>query len=77
MPYVERRGRSIRVKWWGGEYKLGHDGNATRTKKYESASGPEPGIPFEDEDEAYNYGLDREHDVRHGSTSGARTPRPS
>lgn len=66
MPYVERRGNSIRVKWWGGEYKLDADGNTTRTKKYESASGPEPGIPFEDEDEAYNYGLDREHDVRHG-----------
>jgi hypothetical protein len=60
------RGNSIRVKWWGGEYHLDADGKATRRKKYESASGPEPGVPFEDETEAYNYGLDREHEVRHG-----------
>lgn len=66
MPYVERRGNSIRVKWWGGEYKRGPDGKPTKTKIYESASGPEPGVPFQDEEEAYNYGLDREHDVRHG-----------
>jgi hypothetical protein len=64
MPYVEARGKSIRVKWWGGEYKLDADGNPTKTKKYESASGPEPGVPFEDEDEAHKYGLDRESDVR-------------
>lgn len=67
MPYVEARGNSIRVKWWGGEYHLGADGKATRRKKYESASGPESGVPFEDEDEAYNFGLDREHEVRHGT----------
>lgn len=67
MPYVEVRGGSIRVKWWGGEYHLDADGKATRRKKYESASGPEPGVPFEDEDEAYNFGLDREHEVRHGT----------
>ena len=66
MPYVEVRGGSIRVKWWGGSYVLDADGKATKRKKYESASGPAPGVPFEDEDEAYNYGLDREHDVRHG-----------
>ncbi|MFH9072749.1 hypothetical protein [Streptomyces alboflavus] len=66
MPYVEVRGNSIRVKWWAGEYKLDGDGRPTKTKKYESASGPEPGIPFEDEDKAYNFGLDREYDVRHG-----------
>jgi hypothetical protein len=66
MPWVEVRGGSVRVKWWGGEYKLGADGRPTKTKKYESASGPEPGVPFEDEDEAYNYGLDRERDVYHG-----------
>ncbi len=64
MPYVEARGNSIRVKWWGGEYKLDDDGKPTKAKRYESASGPEPGIPFKDEDEAYNYGLDRESDVR-------------
>jgi hypothetical protein len=66
MPYIERRGGSIRVKWWGGEYILDAEGNKTNKKKYESASGPEPGIPFEDEEEAYNFGLDREHDRRHG-----------
>jgi hypothetical protein len=64
VPYVEVRGNSIRVKWWGGEYKFDANGQPTKTKKYESASGPEPGIPFRDEEEAYNYGLDRESDVR-------------
>lgn len=67
MPYVEARGGSIRVKWWGGDYHLDADGRTTKRKRYESASGPEPGIPFEDEEEAYNFGLDREHDVRHGT----------
>lgn len=66
LPYVEVRGGSIRVKWWGGEYKLGPDGKPTKTKKYESASGPSPGTKFEDEDEAYTYGLDREYEQRHG-----------
>jgi len=67
MPYVEVRGGNIRVKWWAGEYRLDADGKPTRKKKYESASGPQPGVPFEDENEAYNYGLDREHEVRHGT----------
>ena len=66
MPYVEVRGSSIRVKWWGGDYVTGADSKPTKRKKYESASGPQPGVPFESEDEAYNYGLDREYDVRHG-----------
>ena len=66
MPYVEARGNSIRVKWWSGEYKLDPEGRPTKTKKYDSASGPEPGVPFQDEQEAYNYGLDREYEVRHG-----------
>jgi hypothetical protein len=66
MPWVEVRGGNIRVKWWAGEYRLDAEGKPTRTKRYESASGPEPGVPFEDEDEAYNYGLDRERDVYHG-----------
>ncbi|MFC8065415.1 integrase [Streptomyces sp. NPDC057293] len=66
MPYVEVRGGNIRVKWWGGDYRRDSDGNFTKKKIYESASGPEPGVPFEDEDEAYNYGLDRERDVYHG-----------
>jgi hypothetical protein len=77
MPYVEKRGNSIRVKWWGGEYVLDADDRPTKRKKYESASGPAPGVPFEDEDEAYDFGLDREHEVRHGKhipRAGARTP---
>ena len=64
MPYVETRGNSIRVKWWSGEYHLDADGKPTKKKRYDSASGPEDGVPFADEDEAYNYGLDRESDVR-------------
>lgn len=64
MPSVESRGNSIRVKWWGGEYHLDESGKPTKRKKYESASGPEPGVPFADDDEAYKYGLDRESDVR-------------
>ncbi|MFJ9037405.1 hypothetical protein ACIRF8_12560 [Streptomyces sp. NPDC102406] len=64
MPYVEVRGKSIRVKWWSGEYVLDSDGNPTKKKRYESASGPEPGVPFQDEQAAYEYGLDRESDVR-------------
>lgn len=77
MPYVEQRGRSIRVKWWGGEYKLGPDGKPTKTKKYESASGPAPGVKFKDETEAYTYGLDREYEHRHGKgvrRASAATP---
>lgn len=64
MPYVEARGNSIRVKWWSGEYKLDAEGKPTKKKLYESASGPESGVPFQDEDEAYHFGLDRESDVR-------------
>ncbi|MFD4968872.1 integrase [Streptomyces sp. NPDC058424] len=64
MPSVEVRGNSIRVKWWGGRYKIGPDGNPTKKKIYESDSGPEPGVPFESEREAYEFGLDRESDVR-------------
>jgi hypothetical protein len=64
VPSVETRGNSIRVKWWGGEYHLDADGKPTKRKKYESASGPEPGVPFQDADEAFNFGLDRESDVR-------------
>ncbi|MGW5616199.1 integrase [Streptomyces sp. NPDC003877] len=64
MPFVERRRNSIRVKWWSGEYILDADGKPTKKKRYESASGPEPGVPFEDENQAYTFGLDRESDVR-------------
>lgn len=66
MPSVETRGNSIRVKWWGGEYHLDDNGKPTKRKKYESASGPAAGVAFEDEQDAYNFGLDRESDVRNG-----------
>lgn len=65
MPYVEARGNSIRVKWFSGEYKPGPDGKPTKKKIYESVSGPAPGLKFQDEEEAYNFGLDREYEVRH------------
>lgn len=55
MPYVEWRGDTCRVKWWAGEYL------ANGKKKYESQSG------FTDDKVAYDFGLDREHDVRHGT----------
>lgn len=77
MPYVEVRGNNIRVKWFGGEYKLDADNKPTKAKKYESASGPEPGVKFKTEDEAYTFGLDREYEVRHGKhtpRAGGRTP---
>lgn len=61
---METRGNSIRVKWWAGEYHLDEQGKPTRRKKYESVSGPEPGVPFESEAQAFNFGLDRESDVR-------------
>jgi hypothetical protein len=53
MPYVEQRGNKFRVKWWAGEYL------DNGKKKYEGESG------FDTYDEAWNYGLDREYEVRH------------
>lgn len=55
MPYVEWRGGKCRVKWWAGEYL------DNGKKKYEGKSG------FTDDQAAMNYGLDREHEVRHGT----------
>ncbi|KOT62946.1 MULTISPECIES: tyrosine-type recombinase/integrase [Streptomyces] len=55
MPYIEWRGGKCRVKWWEGEYL------PNGRKKFESASG------FEDEKTAWDYGLDREYEVRHGT----------
>lgn len=72
MPYVEVRGNSIRVKWWSGEYKLDADGRPTKKKKYDSASGRDDGVPFRDEQDAYEYGLDRESDVRNKRTRPKR-----
>lgn len=53
MPYVEWRGSKCRVRWDTG--KVNPD---TGKKIYDSKSG------FTDEEVAYNYGLDRESDVR-------------
>lgn len=52
MPHIEWRGGTCRVKWWTGEY---HENGRRR---YESKGG------FDDEEVAYNHGLDRESDVR-------------
>ncbi|TFI30082.1 integrase [Streptomyces sp. 4R-3d] len=60
MPYIERRGNKVRVKWWAGEYL------DNGKKKYEFQSG------FDDDDEAYNFGLDREYEVRHGTHIGRK-----
>ncbi|WP_051019576.1 integrase [Streptomyces sp. AA1529] len=54
MPYIERRGRSVRVRWDTG--RVDPD---TGKKIYDSLSSTDWG-----EDEAYDYGLDREADVR-------------
>lgn len=76
MPYVEVRGNSIRVKWWSGEYRLDTDGKPTKKKRYDSASGHDDGSPFRDEQEAYEYGLDRESDVRNNRHRPRTTEMP-
>lgn len=53
MPFTEWRGETCRVRW-----DTGRINPATKRKIYDSKSG------FTDEDEAYNYGLDRESDLR-------------
>jgi integrase len=53
MPYTEWRGNKCRVRWF-----TGRTDPETGRKIYDSQSG------FDDEEEAYNYGLDRESDVR-------------
>jgi|GEM_PF-6209084 len=52
--YTEWRGGTCRVKWWTGEY---HDDGR---KRFESKGG------FTDEDEAYDYGLDKMAEIRRG-----------
>lgn len=52
MPYIEWRGKKCRVKWDSGRRR--DDGKPV----YDQKSG------FTDEVEAYDYGLDRESDVR-------------
>lgn len=58
--YTEWRGSTCRVKWWTGEY---HDDGR---KRFESKGG------FTDEDEAYNYGLDKTSEIRHGDAISNR-----
>ena len=53
MPYIEWRGSKCRVRWDTGKINP-----ETGKRIYDSKSG------FDDEDEAYNYGLDRESDIR-------------
>ena len=53
--YTEWRGGTCRVKWWTGDY---HDDGR---KRFESKGG------FLDEDEAYDYGLDKMAELRQGS----------
>lgn len=52
--YTEWRGGTCRVKWWTGAY------HESGRKRFESKGG------FEDEEVAYQHGLDQMHDIRHG-----------
>lgn len=54
MPWLERRGSSLRVRW-----ETGRVHPETGKKLFESKSSTDW-----DEEEAYNYGLDRESDIR-------------
>jgi integrase len=53
--HIEWRGGTCRVKWWSGEYL------DNGRKRYESKGG------FTDEDEAYQHGLDKLYEIRHGT----------
>ncbi|MFJ4418213.1 integrase [Streptomyces sp. NPDC088925] len=53
--HLEWRGGTCRVKWWSGEYL------PNGRKRYESKGG------FTDEDEAYQHGLDKLYEIRHGT----------
>lgn len=56
MPYIEWRGNSCRVRW-----DTGRVNPETKKRIYDSKSRSDW-----TEDEAYNYGLDRESDLRNG-----------
>ncbi|GAA4823741.1 integrase [Streptomyces ziwulingensis] len=58
--YTEWRGGTCRVKWWSGEY---HDDGR---KRFESKGG------FTDEDSAYEHGLDKMSEIRHGTAISNR-----
>lgn len=53
--HIEWRGGTCRVKWWSGEYL------DNGRKRYESKGG------FTDEDDAYQHGLDKLYEIRHGT----------
>jgi integrase len=53
--HLEWRGGTCRVKWWSGEYL------DSGRKRYESKGG------FTDEEEAFQYGLDKLYEIRHGT----------
>lgn len=53
MPFTEQRGSKWRVRWWSGKLDP-----KTGKKLYDSKSG------FEDEQKAYDYGLDQESALR-------------
>lgn len=53
MPFTEKRGNKWRVRWWSGKVDP-----VTKRKLYDSESG------FEDEQAAYDYGLDQESALR-------------
>ncbi|MFJ5734057.1 integrase [Streptomyces microflavus] len=62
------------MKWWTGQYKLDDDGRPTTSKLYKSVSKNLDGIPFADEEEAFDFGLDRESDVRNRRVQRSATP---
>lgn len=53
--YTEWRGGTCRVKWWTGEY------HPSGRKRFESEGG------FTDDDEAYEYGLEKMSEIRRGT----------
>ena len=61
--YTEWRGGTCRVKWWTGEY---HDDGR---KRFESKGG------FTDDDEAYDYGLEKMSEIRRGEAISNRDGR--
>ncbi|MGW7053058.1 site-specific integrase [Streptomyces sp. NPDC054887] len=53
--HLEWRGGTCRVKWWSGEYL------ENGRKRYESKGG------FTDEEKAFQHGLDKLYEIRHGT----------
>lgn len=53
--HIEWRGGTCRVKWWSGDFL------PNGRKRYESKGG------FTDEEEAFDHGLDKLYEIRHGT----------